>query len=289
MNCPVRQLKFILTFLLLGLLACNSGEDKSAADLTMPVVVEKVKRGAIAEFVSTTGTLQAKREESVIAEIQGILHLAQNNGSLITAGVPVEANRLLAEIENQEYLLEVRVESQKLAMTNAERELEKQEALYKEGGVTEKELELARRTALDARLNYESALLKAEKLQLRAPISGIITNLQTSIDGTQIPAGFQLCTIMDYNTVMVQVNLPNSDSGRIRPGQKVHVSNYALEDEVFQGRIVAIDPTIDPQTRTFTATVQIENRQHRLRPGMFVKADIIIADPPYGVSYADKN
>ncbi len=277
------HLKITLICFLLIQFACNGDDDKSAADLTMPVVVEKVKLGPIAEFVSATGTLRANREEKVVAQVQGILHLTHNNGVLFAAGAPVKAEQLLAEIENQEYLLEVRVESHKLAMNNAARELEKQEALFKEGGVTEKELEIARRTELDARLNYEAAQLRVEKLKLRSPIAGIITNLQTNVDGALIPAGFQLCTIMDYTSVVVQVNLPNSDLNRIQTGQKVNITNYALPDEVFQGRVTAIDPTIDPQTRTFSATIQTANDKRRLRPGMFVKTDIIVENHPNAV------
>ncbi|MFQ5675884.1 MAG: efflux RND transporter periplasmic adaptor subunit, partial [bacterium] len=274
-------MKFLFSLLLSFMLfACNGGGDQSAADLTMPVVVEKVKRGPIAEYISATGTLRAIKEESVIAEVRGMLHLAKSNGTLLASGARVEADHLLAEVDNAEYLLEVRVESQRLAMENAEREFEKQQALFKEGGVTEKELEVARKNALDARLNYDSAELKAEKLQLRAPISGFITNLQSNFDGMQIAAGFQLCKIMDYAKTTVQVNLPNSDLGQVRVGQKVKVTNYALEGETFIGEVVAIDPTIDAQTRTFAASVQIDNQNLRLRPGMFVKTDIVVKEHP---------
>ena len=273
---------FLTLFCLLAL-GCSGGEDQSAADLTMPVVVERVKRGPIAKYVSTTGTLRAIKEEAVIAEISGVLRLAQTNGTILAAGMKVDEGYLLAEVDNEEYRLEIRVESQELAMQNADRELEKQEALFKEGGVTEKELEVARKTALDARLNYEAAELKAKKLKLKAPITGFLTNLQANFNNTQVAAGFQLCKIMDYTTTMVQVNLPNSDIGVIKPRQKVHVQNYALPGEIFTGRLVALDPTIDPQTRTFTATVEIPNARLLLRPGMFVKADIIVEDHPQAV------
>ncbi|MCL4708526.1 efflux RND transporter periplasmic adaptor subunit [bacterium] len=269
-----------LICLLLLTWACNPGEDRSAADLTIPVVVEKVKRGPIAAYVSATGTLRAQREERMVAEVDGVLRLARHNGGVLTVGTRVAAGQLLAEIENQEYLLTVRVESQKLAMENAERELQKQEALFKEGGVTEKELELSRRNALDARLNYEAAQIKADKLRLKAPISGFIANLQTNAVGTRVPAGFRLCDILEYSTTRVQVNLPNTDLERIQIGQEVLVSNYALVDQTFKGQLTAIDPTIDAQTRTFTAMIEVANKNLLLRPGMFVKTEIVIEHHP---------
>lgn len=267
---PLSILTALLAF------ACSGGDGESAADLTFPVTVEKVKRGPIAEYITATGTLRALREERVITEVDGILRLVKNNSSTLRPGMRVKVGDLLAEIENPEYLLNIRVQSQKMAMENAESELRKQEALFKEGGVTERELELARRNALDARLNYETALLRAEKLKLKAPISGTIANLVTDRDGTRINAGFVLCSIVDYRTTRVTVSLPNTDLGRIRTGQKAMITNYALEGETFDGVVTTIDPTIDERTRTFAATIEVENPDLRLRPGMFVKADIVV-------------
>lgn len=265
------------------LAACGGDDDQSAADIAIPVVVEKVKLGPISEKIASTGTLRPVREERVVARVQGILRMAGSNGGALASGKRVAAGTLLAEIENQEYVLNVRVPSQKLAMENAQRELEKQEALFKEGGVTEKELELARRAALDARLNYEAAELQLKKLELRAPIGGFITNMASGVNGTRVSAGFVLCSIMDYSQVFAEVKLPNTDLSRVAPGQKAIIRNYALPDREFEGRVAGIDPTIDPQTRTFTAKVEIPNPDLVLRPGMFVKIDIIIQNHPQAV------
>ena len=152
-----KYLSACLVFLLL--ISCNQSDDRSAADLTMPVVVEKIKSGTIADYVSTTGTLQANREEIVVAEVNGILQINRDNGIVLEPGTYIEQKTLLAKLVNPSYLLQIRVESQKLAYENAERDLNKQEALFKEGGVTETELEIARKAALDARLNYEASKL----------------------------------------------------------------------------------------------------------------------------------
>jgi len=269
------------TILLLALVtlfsACENDSDRDAAALTFPVTVEKIKRGYIAEYISATGTLRAVREERVFAEVEGLLKLTQKNGATLAAGSKVQKGYLLSTIENREYELSIRVESQELAMENAERELKKQEALFKEGGVTEKELELSRRNALDAKFNYESAVIKQAKLRLKAPITGHIASLQSSSNNTRVRAGFALCTIMDYSSTLVDVQIPNADLGKIKHGQKVIVTNYALPDDSFEGLVSAIDPTIDERTRTFTVTIAIDNKKLQLRPGMFIKTDIVVA------------
>lgn len=261
-----------LTLLLVVLTAaCGGRDDEQVAELTIPVSVEAVQRGNIAAYLSATGTVQAKQEENVTTEVEGVLHLVRS----LAAGQTVRAGQLLAELDNPAYLLDVRVESQKMAMENAQRELTKQEALFKEGGVTEKELEFARRTALDARLNYEAAMLKAGKVKIIAPVSGVVTGLLTGADGTRVPARFQVCSVKDYSSVLIPVRLPNTDVERVHTGQDALIRNYALPDGIFNGRIHTIDPTIDPQTRTFTVTVEAPNPNLLLRPGMFVKVDIV--------------
>lgn len=270
---PSLQILFLITLILS---ACNSGDDRSAADLTIPVVVEQVKRAPISSLLSATGTLRALREERIVAEVDGLLRLTQAKGGAIEAGTRVQAGQMVARIENQEYLLNIRVESQKLAMENASRELVKQQALLAEGGVTEKELELTRQNALDARLNYEAALLKEEKLKLKSPIAGIIANLRDEVNNTRVPPNFILCSVVDYVTTFAQINLPNTDLGRVTAGLEVLVTNYALEDKTFRGQVAGIDPTIDPQTRTFTVTIEVPNKELLLRPGMFVKTEIIL-------------
>jgi membrane fusion protein, multidrug efflux system len=265
----IRNVSSLIMFMIA--LGCGNRNDEQVAELTIPVRVEQVSREDVAAYISATGTVKARHEEAVMTEVEGILTIARN----LKAGSAIRKGQLLAELTNPAYLLEVRVESKKLAMDNAQRDLEKKNALYSEGGITENELETARRSALDAKLNYDAALLEVEKIRIFAPISGTVTGLQKSADGTRVASRFQLCTIMDYVTINIPIKLPNTDLGLIQLGQEVLISNYALPDDLFKGTVQTIDPTIDPQTRTFIVTIQTANPQFRLRPGMFVKTDII--------------
>ena len=261
----------LLFSLAANLVACGGNQEDQIAELTIPVSVEPAQRSSIVATLATTGTVQAEQEETITTTVEGILHLSRS----LASGQVLRAGQLLAEIENPEYLLEVRVESQKLAMENAQRELEKQQALFTEGGVTEKELELARRNALDARLNYEAATLRVGKMKMTAPVSGVLTGLQTASNGVRVRVGFQLCSIKAYTSVRIPVELPNTDLGHVRQDQEVLIRNYTLPDRVFDGQVRAIDPAINPQTRSFTVTIGAANPELLLRPGMFVKIDII--------------
>jgi RND family efflux transporter MFP subunit len=81
---------------------------------------------------------------------------------------------------------------------------------------------------------------------------------------------------MDYNTMYLDVKLPEKYIADIRPGQKVSLTNYTIPDDTINGNITQLSPAIDPDTRTFKGNISVANSSMLLRPGMFVKADILI-------------
>lgn len=73
----------------------------------------------------------------------------------------------------------------------------------------------------------------------------------------------------------MDVQLPEKYITKIKPGQKVNLTNYTIPDDTIIGNITQLSPAIDPDTRTFKGSISIDNSEYLLRPGMFVKADII--------------
>ena len=60
------------------------------------------------------------------------------------------------------------------------------------------------------------------------------------------------------------------------PGQEVAITHYTLPDDTIAGVISELSPAISSETRTFTGKLLIDNKDLLLRPGMFVKADIVV-------------
>jgi RND family efflux transporter MFP subunit len=80
---------------------------------------------------------------------------------------------------------------------------------------------------------------------------------------------------MDYKVMYMDVQLPEKYISRISPGQIVKLTNYTIPDDTLAGEIAQLSPAINADTRTFRGYVTINNPDYLLRPGMFVKADII--------------
>jgi len=123
--------------------------------------------------------------------------------------------------------------------------------------------------------NVENARIQLEKTKIVAPIDGVIVDLHYYTQGTLVPSGSSIAKIMDYKTMYMDVQLPEKYISVIKPGQIVRLTNYNLPGDTITGNITQLSPAIDADTRTFKGNIQINNTDYRLRPGMFVKADIV--------------
>jgi len=74
----------------------------------------------------------------------------------------------------------------------------------------------------------------------------------------------------------MDVQLPEKYINEIRPGQTVKLTNYTIPEDTIIGSVTQLSPAINADTRTFKGTVSIDNHDLLLRPGMFVKADIVV-------------
>jgi RND family efflux transporter MFP subunit len=75
----------------------------------------------------------------------------------------------------------------------------------------------------------------------------------------------------------MDVQLPEKYISTIKPGQQVFLTNYTLPNDTIIGNITQLSPAINSEPRTFKGNITINNPDYLLRPGMFVKADIITA------------
>jgi len=274
----MKSYKYYLFFLLLPfIVTCSRNNEAEPVDLRVPVTVEQVAKGNIESYVTITGTLTAMEEAVIKAEVGGIIHFAMNNGNpVFIDGRVAKAGEILATLDNDEFSYNVRLELKKMAMDFAKSEEEKTKDLFEKGGATLREVQNAEKNKVDTELNYRAALLDLEKLRIKVPISGILADLKSIAEGDRIAAGLELGKVMNYKQVKCGLNVSNEDISKIRMGQRVKVTNYSLQEEIFYGRVGTISPNIDPITRTYQVDIIIGNDNEVLRPGMFVKADIIV-------------
>jgi Cu(I)/Ag(I) efflux system membrane fusion protein len=106
------------------------------------------------------------------------------------------------------------------------------------------------------------------RFTLHAPIGGVIAELDVR-EGMTVMPGATLFRIVDLSTVWVNAEVPELLSAAVRPGTPVEARVAAFPGETFRGRVAAILPELNVETRTVRARIELANPRARLAPGMF--------------------
>ncbi|MCF8335029.1 MAG: efflux RND transporter periplasmic adaptor subunit [Bacteroidales bacterium] len=268
-----------ITLFAMMISGCNQGEISRDSDVAVPVSVTEANYEAISEFLQTTGTVNAVHSAELVTKVEGDYFLQTNprTNQKFALGDQIKEGETLIKLKNREYELGIQIESVKLEQKIAKQEYEKQQALYEKGGVTLRELTNAEKTYINAQNALEEAKLNLNKLSVTAPITGFITQLPYYTPGTHMNANTNVAKIMDYRELMLEVSFPEKTLPIIQTGQQVRINHYSLDTaQALEGRVTEISPAVDPDTRMFDAKIRVQNQQKRLRPGMFVKANVMV-------------
>jgi membrane fusion protein, multidrug efflux system len=267
----------ILAVALVAFAGCRNQEQNLNADVEIPVSVQDIKLASIEEFINTTGTAFPKGEIILKSKITASYYLEKNpsTGRQWQLGDKIDAGALIARLEDKEYVNSIKLETNQLNLELTESELKKEESLYEKGGVTLKELKTAGINYENAKTTVENSKLQLDKTRIIAPIDGVIVDLPYYTQSTQVEVGSVIAKIMDYQVMYMDVQLPEKYIAVIKPGQVVKLTNYSIPEDTIIGNITQLSPAINADTRTFKGNISINNPRLLLRPGMFVKADIV--------------
>jgi Cu(I)/Ag(I) efflux system membrane fusion protein len=108
------------------------------------------------------------------------------------------------------------------------------------------------------------------RVTIRAPIDGVVTEL-VAREGMTVMPGMTLARINGTATVWANAEVPESQVAQLSAGTPVKAKSPALPGVNFDGRVQALLPDVNPQTRTLKARMEIANTDKRLVPGMFVQ------------------
>ncbi len=264
--------------LIIVLAACNTRPQRNPNDIETPVSVQELKKGSISKLINTTGTVRAINEADLKSEMSGMYTLQRNpaTGKPYKLGDKVRKGQLIIHLENKEYENGIALDAKKLNLEITRQEQNKQKALYEKGGVTLSEMRNTEVKITNARYDLENANINLEKMNIKAPFDGVIVSLPHYTKDSRVEQGKPMVGFMSYTKMYMDVNLPESTIGYIRENQPVFVTHYTLPDDTLKGIISELSPAISAETRTFKGKILIDNPDLKLRPGMFIKADVIV-------------
>lgn len=181
----------------------------------------------------------------------------------VEVGDFVRAGQIVAKMD------EVSLNQSKLSMANDSLEYSRIKKLYEQGGVSKSDFDAMELKYNVTRSQYQNLL---ENTILRSPVSGVIT--ARNYDQGDMYGGSPIYVVEQITPVKLYVGISEMDYTRVKKNDTVTLTADALPGKTFTGRIARIYPTIDAATHTFTAEVNVANKDRLLRPGMYARVTV---------------
>jgi len=272
-----KNIIYLSALALIGI-SCNSTVENKSNEPEIPVSVNNVTLSSIEKVINTNGTVYPMQKAEFKSEISGNYKLMTNSrsGEKYRLGDIGKSEEAIILLEDPEYENSIAIDSKKLNLDIAQQEYTKQQSLFEKGGVTQREMRNAEVSFTNAKYDYENSKLKIAKMKVASPFGGVIVDLPYNTQNVRIAAGQPLFTVMDYGQMYMEVSLPEKYVTDLQSGMKVRLTSYNLQKDTIWGTITDLSPAISSETRTFKGRIDISNPSLRLKPGMFVNADIVI-------------
>jgi membrane fusion protein (multidrug efflux system) len=153
--------------------------------------------------------------------------------------------------------------------------LERAADLRKKGFISQQALDEAQSNYARSVAKQREDEAKLAKSEIRAPFSGVAGLRQVS-EGAFVAAGTDIARLEKIDQLKLDFRVPETYLAQLKSGLAVSVAVDAFPQASFPGKIYAIEPAVDEQTRTVLARARVANRELKLRPGMFARVSVTL-------------
>jgi multidrug efflux pump subunit AcrA (membrane-fusion protein) len=189
----------------------------------------------------------------------------------------VENYNRLKTLKERDFISQQRLDEAMLQVTinEAEHNSAKEKLILMRKGARQEDRDALLAQIRQAEATVRLADINLKNATIRAPISGIISN--RFLDrGAFVTTTTPLIRIVAMDVVKVVVHVVEGELAQIRPKSNAEILVDTYPDELFRGLVARISPTVDPQSRAAEVEIQVDNHDHRLKPGMFARASLIV-------------
>jgi membrane fusion protein (multidrug efflux system) len=230
----------------------------------MPVETVEVSRGPVLDRFEVVGTIEAGDAITVVAEIS-----AQVTSLPFQEGGGIAKGGLIAQLDDAQLRADV-------DRATAERDqrrttYDRVKSIVDQSAGAPQDLDDASAALRVAEANLALAQARLAKTRITAPFDGILGARRVS-PGAFVRAGDPITNLARVRELRIVFSVPERYLGQLRRGAAVRAASTAFPGDSLAGRIDAIDPVIDPATRSATVVARAWNPGGKFRPGM--SADI---------------
>lgn len=250
--------------------ACQQGEkpaENEEETPPVPVEVSLPMRGDVYAVYSGTAPIEAFAEADVIAKVPG-----EVKEILVEEGADVEKGQILARLDGDRLRLELN--ESKARLRKLERDFQRNTDLRTKGLVSEGDFDKIQYELEALQASYNLASLELDYTQIRAPISGVVSERFIKI-GNTLEVSDPAFSVTSLEPLVAYLFVPEREYRRIAPGQPVRIDIDALGGSQVFASVTRVSPIVDPDTGTFKITIEIKDSERRIKPGMFGRMSIV--------------
>jgi membrane fusion protein (multidrug efflux system) len=224
------------------------------------------------DTLGAIGTVVAVQGVTVSADLPGTVDRV-----LFESGRSVAGGSVLVE-------LDTRQERAQLSAAEAERDFarlnfQRMKGLLDERVVSQAEYDQATATQKQSEGRAAEVRAAIDRKTIRAPFAGVLGIRQVN-RGQYLSAGDPVVTLQSLDPIYVNFGVPQQHVPHVQMGRSVRITAGDLAGTEFKGRVTALDSIIDPATRNVQVQATLSNPSGKLRPGMFVQADLLVGTSP---------
>jgi membrane fusion protein (multidrug efflux system) len=254
--------------------ACRDAEPGAGARPAPPALTVEtvaVTPRPFRETLTATGTLRARETVSIRSEVAGIVEAIH-----FLEGERVDAGRPLLEIDDRELRAQRERAAARLQLEVATEARVRELLASKNASQSTHDEALANLQVTRAELAVIDAQLA--KTAIEAPFAGVVGLRDVSI-GTYLTPGASIVDLVAVESLKLDFSLPERYEDAIHLDMPVRLTVHGRPG-AFEGRVYAIDPSVDVETRSLKLRATVPNPGGHLRPGQFAEIEVVLGEVP---------
>lgn len=218
--------------------------------------------------VRSSGSVRASESVDLAAESAGRVEKIA-----FKEGAHVHKNDLLVKINDDD--LRAQLKKTELQIQLAVEQEKRQKQLFDINGISKEQYDIVLNQVNTLKADRENIIASIRKREIRAPFEGRI-GLRYVSEGSYVTPTTRISSIQKIDLLKVDFSIPEKYSNLVKVGDAVLFSNEETKER-FTGSVYAIEPKIDPTTRTLQLRALCENKNEKILPGSYVQIELRLA------------
>ena len=220
--------------------------------------------------LSSVGNVRAFRGVDLSTEIGGLVQAVP-----IKSGMDVKEGDLLIKLNDASDVAQLNSLKALADLAKVINERDRQQLEIQ--AISKNVFDTSKADAKSKQAQVEQQTALVAKKNLKAPFSGRV-GIEMINPGQFVNPGDKLLTLQTLDPIFVDFNLPQSNAEQIQVGQEIVVTTDAFKGSSFTGKVTAVSPKVDTNTRNIQIEAQLANPDKKILPGMFANVNIKLGD-----------